>query len=271
MKKLILSLLAAVGIIGSASASVLTGDLTNGLVAYYGFKGNAIDAVGGYNGTIIGDLISTSDRYGNTSSAYYFDNAPDNWGHQSYIDLGSSIPINSDFSINMWFSLGATQPGKSYALISKRGDDNLWASGAWQFYLHTYDPDSLVSWGGTENGIMNEATIYNSTYTLNEWYMATFTRSGNNYKSYINGNLVSSFNGYVVNNDKSITIGAIYSGAQNYSLPGSIDDIGFWNSSLTSTQVSQLYALQSVPEPSTYALFGIGTLALVIAYRRKVA
>ena len=28
---------------------------------------------------------------------------------------------------------------------------------------------------------------------------------------------------------------------------------------------------QSVPEPSTYALFGLGALALVVAYRRKVA
>jgi hypothetical protein len=28
---------------------------------------------------------------------------------------------------------------------------------------------------------------------------------------------------------------------------------------------------QSVPEPSTYALFGIGALVLLIAYRRKVA
>ena len=28
---------------------------------------------------------------------------------------------------------------------------------------------------------------------------------------------------------------------------------------------------QVVPEPSTYALFGLGALALVIAYRRKVA
>ena len=27
----------------------------------------------------------------------------------------------------------------------------------------------------------------------------------------------------------------------------------------------------SIPEPSTYALFGIGALALVVAYRRKVA
>ena len=30
-------------------------------------------------------------------------------------------------------------------------------------------------------------------------------------------------------------------------------------------------SLSSVPEPSTYALFGLGALALVIAYRRKVA
>ena len=27
----------------------------------------------------------------------------------------------------------------------------------------------------------------------------------------------------------------------------------------------------AIPEPSTYALFGLGALALVIAYRRKVA
>ena len=29
-------------------------------------------------------------------------------------------------------------------------------------------------------------------------------------------------------------------------------------------------SVQSVPEPSTYALFGIGALALVVAYRRKI-
>ena len=31
------------------------------------------------------------------------------------------------------------------------------------------------------------------------------------------------------------------------------------------------YGSTSVPEPSTYALFGIGALALIVAYRRKVA
>ena len=31
-----------------------------------------------------------------------------------------------------------------------------------------------------------------------------------------------------------------------------------------------LFSVTSVPEPSTYALFGLGAMALVIAYRRKV-
>jgi hypothetical protein len=44
---------------------------------------------------------------------------------------------------------------------------------------------------------------------------------------------------------------------------------------LNGTQSSYQTSLQShyasVPEPSTYALFGLGALALVVAYRRKVA
>jgi len=44
---------------------------------------------------------------------------------------------------------------------------------------------------------------------------------------------------------------------------------------LNRTQSSYRTSLQShyasVPEPSTYALFGLGALALVVAYRRKVA
>jgi PEP-CTERM motif len=31
----------------------------------------------------------------------------------------------------------------------------------------------------------------------------------------------------------------------------------------------QLYAVRAVPEPSTYALLGLGTFALSIAYRRR--
>ena len=36
-------------------------------------------------------------------------------------------------------------------------------------------------------------------------------------------------------------------------------------------ETSSFTLTQAVPEPSTYALFGLGALALVVAYRRKVA
>ncbi len=46
--------------------------LTNGLVLYYPFDGNANDASGnGNNGTVEGATLTT-DRFGNPNSAYYF-------------------------------------------------------------------------------------------------------------------------------------------------------------------------------------------------------
>ena len=46
--------------------------LTNGLVAYYPFNGNANDASGnGHNGTVKGAVLTTN-RLGNSNAAYYF-------------------------------------------------------------------------------------------------------------------------------------------------------------------------------------------------------
>ena len=37
------------------------------------------------------------------------------------------------------------------------------------------------------------------------------------------------------------------------------------------TQISVIYTYTAIPEPSTYALMGLGALALVVAYGRKRA
>ena len=55
--------------------------LTNGLVAYYPFNGNANDESGnGYNGTVHGALLD-ADRFGRPASCYSFN------GSNSYIEL----------------------------------------------------------------------------------------------------------------------------------------------------------------------------------------
>jgi len=72
--------------------------LSDGLVAYYPFNGNANDESGnGHNGTVHGATLAT-DRLSHTNGAYYFDNVND------WIDLGPEANLfpNSTFSVVIW-------------------------------------------------------------------------------------------------------------------------------------------------------------------------
>src|SRR5580704_12112208 len=73
--------------------------LTNGLVAYYPFNGNANDASGnGNNGMVFGATLAT-DRFGNANSAYYFD------GISAYITVPlSNTVFSGDFTASIWFN-----------------------------------------------------------------------------------------------------------------------------------------------------------------------
>src|SRR6185436_8408174 len=53
-------------------------DLNRGLIAYYPFNGNSNDATGnGHNGTPLNGVQLTTDRFGNSNNAYYFDGVDD--------------------------------------------------------------------------------------------------------------------------------------------------------------------------------------------------
>ena len=73
---------------------------TDGLVGYWPFNGNANDdSLNGNNGTVNGASLTT-DRFGNTNSAYNFD------GLNSYIDCGnsSSISTPTNFTFSVWIN-----------------------------------------------------------------------------------------------------------------------------------------------------------------------
>ena len=73
--------------------------LTNGLVAYYPFNGNANDAGGnGNNGFVVGATLCP-DRFGNTNSAYSFH------GVSQYIVFSSPPLIQTDnLSLSAWIN-----------------------------------------------------------------------------------------------------------------------------------------------------------------------
>jgi hypothetical protein len=88
---------------------------TNGLVGYWPFNGNANDESGnGNHGTVQNGAALTSDRAGNTESAYFFDAVDDS------IDLGivSSLQPQLPVTIAAWVRFtDAPSPGNPSPLF----------------------------------------------------------------------------------------------------------------------------------------------------------
>ena len=83
-----------------AQLTITPTTLTNGLVAYYPFTGNANDLSGnGNNGTVHGATLTT-DRFGNANSAYSFD------GVSNYIGLPvlTALQNISQFTFSIWIN-----------------------------------------------------------------------------------------------------------------------------------------------------------------------
>ena len=101
--------------------------LTNGLVAYYPFNGNASDATGnGFNGIIYGGVNLASDRFGNANSAYIFN------GVDGYIDIGQPLGSGpSSLSYSGWvkiISRAAQGIHMDDVIVSQRQNPNdFWA------------------------------------------------------------------------------------------------------------------------------------------------
>lgn len=136
MKKTIPSILVAVGLIVSASASALTGDLTNGLVSYYGFNGNANDLVGNLNGQLYGEVTATTDRFGNQNSAYSFDGSTGVIGPTSPISYPYAL-VSNNFTVSVWF-----KANQNDALYQQSTDPTIRGH---NFVINPY-------WGGYGNG-----------------------------------------------------------------------------------------------------------------------
>jgi hypothetical protein len=72
MKKIVVVAVAVIGMMFFCGVNVHAG-LSNGLVAYYPFNGNADDGSGNGNDGTVDGAIFAEDRFGNSSSAYSFD------------------------------------------------------------------------------------------------------------------------------------------------------------------------------------------------------
>jgi hypothetical protein len=182
MKKIFFTLLLFIVNVGFAQVN-----LTQGLMAYYPFAGDATDASGNNNNPIFNNATLTADRFGNANSAYHFN------GINNYIDIPNNPSINfgQKISLCVWVRPTGFYYGTCHGnMIISKGDfsDPGYYNLEYDDNLYTNSnncngglPDTLhEAFGGT---LAPEATPY---IIPGQWYSVVYTNDGDTAKVYIN-------------------------------------------------------------------------------------
>jgi hypothetical protein len=231
----------------SCTAPGLSGTLTNGLVGYWPFCGNANDLSGnGNNGTVNGATLTT-DRFGTANSAYSFDGVDDFIS----VNSSSSLNCNNSLSISVW-----TMPNSIYqneqSLVSRErhlgGVSYRIATQASNIGLGINNEPAVGGCGQPCNlGLVSSPPLI-----ANSWQLITGTWDGVNCRLYINGNFLNIANGNLANGGLLLNstlplffakwmtnLNPSIGGFQFFN--GKLDDIGIWNRALTPQEITQLY------------------------------
>jgi len=191
-----------------------------GCQALYQFNSNINDTCGNYNGVSSSNITYAAGQYGNAaqlngSSSNIF--LPDN----------SNFDLTASQSISLW--------------LNSNNAGNAWL-------LHKGNPESYGIW---TNGSILYFTLYNPSYsqlttssiTLNTWYHVVLTvdSAGTGCILYLNGAVADSntFGAAVNTNTGDVRIGSYQGGSLFWN--GAIDQLRYFNTTLSSAQVTELY------------------------------
>jgi hypothetical protein len=223
------------GTLLSATAQVPSYVPSNGLVGWWPFSGNANDQSGnGNNGTVSGATLTT-DRFGNSNSAYSFDGVNDFIDYPS--GANSSLNVIGDFSVCFWMK---TNQGVSNRTIISFGEQLKNNSGGYTIGIN----DGITQSPFGRLGYATQGQWNNSTIIMSDdiWHFVVITLQGSTLKLFIDNNLNSS-------NSNQLSVlswnGNRRIGAGNYAQIGFyedlLDDIGIWNRALTQQEITNLY------------------------------
>jgi hypothetical protein len=230
MKNLLLTAAVALGIASATLAQVPNYVPTNGLVGWWPFNGNANDESGnGNDGTVNGATL-TEDRLGNANGAYSFD------GVNDFISTSNNIsPQTEIMSISVWFNADNLNNIDHQTLLMRQTPSG---SRTWLMIYNDFNNIRCYNENGnyTNNDIAFD--IYNS------WHHFVAIYDGIGIQTYIDGEFLSSqtvFSQFTWGTEPVLFGGSAGTGAGDYPLRGTLDDIGIWNRALTQEEITALY------------------------------
>ncbi|MCP4119753.1 MAG: hypothetical protein GY737_31010 [Desulfobacteraceae bacterium] len=246
MKKFtFLSFLFILGLISFYNTPFVFADISDGLVAYYPFDGDAKDKSGNKNNGTVHGAILTEDRFGNANSAYYFD------GIDDYITVLDSLDLrlnNTDFTLSAW--IYETNRNSSYqdAILVKRGYGN---QNGWFWSIRgslDYELDDIGKAHYHVSGGYDPSAKSTQKIVLNSWthLLVKYRCDDQTINIYINGvldNTVYSIPSPNPTNASKLMIGAdshVNETDRKYHFHGKIDDIAIYNRALSEEEISFL-------------------------------
>ncbi len=212
--------------------------LTNGLVAYYPFNGNANDASGNGNNGTVNNVNFVSDRFGLPNRAGSF---AGNSGSNVQIN-SANLNLSPDFTVSVWINYAAGAGTEGPRIISTAGyeitTDSTFVTQRHINFNNTFSPGSGFANVSSSNGV-----------PAGVWTHVVGVRVAGKLNLYINGSPAGSV---------SVALPPDYSrgfvpkiggnsgaGTDNYA--GLIDDIRIYNRALSASEVQQLYVIESGP------------------------
>ncbi len=216
--------------------------ITNGLLSYYPFHGNANDMVGTNNGIVVGATL-TANRFGMPNAAYRFD------GSTSYIQTVRPMQDLTNATFSLWFY--ANQIGAGASLFT----DSTVAPGN-DFACHLLPVGSTfgILIAGYKGGGSGSLTITQGVgnFTANiqsNWLHFVWVMQPTNQQLFLNGTLIT--NAFLRASDvgyhnAGFVFGAncAYTTYQDF-FKGAMSDVRIYNRALSSNEVAQLYFLES--------------------------
>lgn len=197
------------------------------LVHYWPFNGNTNDAVtgeGAINATNSGATLTT-DRFGNTNSAYSFDG-------DDVMSIGNAGNFGtSSFTANMWICTTAGSSSNTLIRTELSSGGNGW--------FIRFDNSGIEIWAASNS--------YKSTATINDgtWHMITFVHDATNKvgQLYIDGVYKGGYSMSTVPNVSNECTHLLGSGMGTpyCTYVGKMDEVRLYNKALTAAEVSALY------------------------------
>jgi hypothetical protein len=230
-------------------------NLSNGLVAYYPFGGNANDASGNGNDAVFNNATLTIDRFGNPNSAYYFN------GIDNYIQIPNAPGLNPSNQISicafvkpMGFYQG---PCHGNSVLMKGDGDYLPGN-----YLLRFDDNAYTYQNNCNTSVVD--TIHQNFYgpssqtsspgytpyiNKDQWYCLVYTNDGKTSKFYIDNVLINtqavSAPSFI--NSYDLFLGRLNNSSFPYWFNGALDEVRIYNRAINDQEVAALCPSSALP------------------------